>query len=184
MQTTASIKAKAKSHPSHSNLARIPLQRKCACGSNATLTGQCDACNQDRLLGPQNNLDIDAPGDDYEREADLVADRVIRMPDPEKQIKHTPINQPRSAKSQESAKTNENPVKTQRVITPKHCSKDTGISRGVGNAFFRILLNVATCPLDNASAALLSTPGMNLARISRSILTHCVTNFRSKDSIP
>jgi hypothetical protein len=35
-----------------------------------------------RLLGVQPQLTVNAPGDIYEEEADLVADQVMAMPDP------------------------------------------------------------------------------------------------------
>jgi Domain of unknown function (DUF4157) len=52
------------------------LQRKpdCACG------GGCPRCQEAALL--QTKLKISEPGDEYEREADLIADRVMRMPEP------------------------------------------------------------------------------------------------------
>lgn len=53
------------------------LQRKCACG------GSCPACKtQEGPPKAQPKLEIGAPGDRYEREADDVAARVMRMPDP------------------------------------------------------------------------------------------------------
>ena len=55
---------------------RMPmLQRTCACG------GTCADCN-DEKDGFQAKLAINEPGDEYEQEADRVADQVIRMPDP------------------------------------------------------------------------------------------------------
>jgi hypothetical protein len=59
------------------------LQRKCACGGSAGLTGECEECRTQRLLGKplQAKLRINQPGDEYEQEADRVADQVMRMPD-------------------------------------------------------------------------------------------------------
>jgi hypothetical protein len=59
------------------------LQRKCACGGSAGLSGECEECRTKRLLGKplQAKLRINEPGDEYEREADRVADQVMRMPD-------------------------------------------------------------------------------------------------------
>lgn len=67
--------------------ARLLLQRKCACGSNASaLTGECDECREKELTGRQSpsiqpKLKISQPNDPYEQEADRVADHVMRMPE-------------------------------------------------------------------------------------------------------
>lgn len=61
------------------------LQRKCACGGTPGPTGDCAGCRRQRALGPeppslQPKLHIGQPGDRFEREADRVADQVLRMP--------------------------------------------------------------------------------------------------------
>jgi hypothetical protein len=58
------------------------LQRKCACGGSSGLTGRCSACEKKKLIGEplQTKLRINDPGDEYEREADQVAARVMQMP--------------------------------------------------------------------------------------------------------
>ncbi|MGF1643977.1 MAG: DUF4157 domain-containing protein [Thiotrichales bacterium] len=57
------------------------LQRKCACGAQAsTLSGECEECRQ-RALGVQTQLAISQPGDPWEREADQVAARVTQLSD-------------------------------------------------------------------------------------------------------
>ena len=53
------------------------LQRKCACGGEAGMSGQCEECSQKKRLGLQTKLKISEPGDSYEQEADRVADQVI-----------------------------------------------------------------------------------------------------------
>lgn len=59
------------------------LQRKCACGSAASgITGECEGCQLRRGFGLQPKLAIGADDDPFEREADRVAERVMRMPDP------------------------------------------------------------------------------------------------------
>lgn len=74
------------------------LQRRCACGSHAN-GGECAACRGERegalrrtavqRAAPgarpdpiQAKLVVNQPGDVYEREADRVADEVMRMPEP------------------------------------------------------------------------------------------------------
>jgi hypothetical protein len=63
------------------------MQRKCACGGTAGPIGECAECKQKRegeeavsaLL--QTKLKVSQPGDPYEREADRVAEQVMRMTD-------------------------------------------------------------------------------------------------------
>jgi hypothetical protein len=74
VQTTAKPKISATSG--------LLLQRKCACGGSAGMTGECEECKHKKFLGKplQTKLRVNEPGDEYEREADRVADQVIRMP--------------------------------------------------------------------------------------------------------
>jgi Domain of unknown function (DUF4157) len=62
--------------PSHRSLSSGVLQRKssCACG------GGCPRCQEQALL--QTKLKISEPGDQYEQEADRIADEVMQMPEP------------------------------------------------------------------------------------------------------
>jgi hypothetical protein len=66
-----------------SGASALLLQRKCACRGSAGLSGECEECRTKRLLGKplQAKLRINEPGDEYEQEADRVADQVMRMPD-------------------------------------------------------------------------------------------------------
>jgi len=60
------------------------LQRACACGGVAGASGTCAGCESEARLGRaplQPKLAVGAPDDPYEREADAVAERVMRMPD-------------------------------------------------------------------------------------------------------
>ena len=61
------------SRPSQSRM----LQRKCACGGAAGVSGECEECRKKKQLGLQAKLQISEAGDIYEREADRVADRVM-----------------------------------------------------------------------------------------------------------
>ncbi len=61
------------------------LQRRCACGGTAGPSGECVACRRKRLAGGglfQAKLRVNQPGDAFEREADRVAEQVMRMPGP------------------------------------------------------------------------------------------------------
>lgn len=59
------------------------LQRKCACGGSASFSGECEACKSKKPLEKplQARWRINEPGDQYEQEADRVAEQVMRMPD-------------------------------------------------------------------------------------------------------
>jgi hypothetical protein len=62
--------------------ARGLLQRQCACGSAAGPTGECVGCRRGHGLGGtlQAKLRVGRPDDPFEREADRVAEQVMRMP--------------------------------------------------------------------------------------------------------
>lgn len=74
-----------------SSFAPVPMslvQRKCACGSAAGMSGECDECQKDKLMGDsapliQPKLKISQSDNKYEE-----ADEVMRMPEPnvERQI--------------------------------------------------------------------------------------------------
>lgn len=59
------------------------LQRQCACGGASSLTGRCSECEKKKMRGHslQTKLQINEPGDAYEREADQVAAQVMQMPE-------------------------------------------------------------------------------------------------------
>ena len=56
------------------------LQRRCACGGAAGMSGECEECSKKRRLGLQAKLKVNEPGDIYEQEADRIADRVMATP--------------------------------------------------------------------------------------------------------
>ena len=67
------------------------LQRQCACGSPSALGGSCSACEQ-KLSGPGatpllRQVAIGATDDPLEREADRVAEQVMRMELPDQPLK-------------------------------------------------------------------------------------------------
>ena len=55
---------------------RPRLQRKCACGGTPGPSGECSECKRKRL-SLQPKLAINQPGDQYEQEADRVAEAVV-----------------------------------------------------------------------------------------------------------
>lgn len=81
--TQAATLQTSNAKPKQSDSSVALLQRKCACGSNASaLTGECEECGKTRMLGLQTKLAVSEPGDRYEQEADRIADTVMRMPLP------------------------------------------------------------------------------------------------------
>ena len=62
----------------------MAVQRKCGCGGSAGLTGECTECQNQWMTGKpvQTKLRINEPGDEYEQEADRVAEQVMRMAEP------------------------------------------------------------------------------------------------------
>jgi hypothetical protein len=60
------------------------LQRKCACGGTRGPTGECVECRRKQQWQQgssiQTKLRVNTPDDRYEREADYVAEQVMRMP--------------------------------------------------------------------------------------------------------
>ena len=54
------------------------LQRKCACGGAKSPSRDCIECRRKKKLDLQTKLQVNRPGDRYEREADRVAERVMR----------------------------------------------------------------------------------------------------------
>jgi hypothetical protein len=56
------------------------LQRKCACGGAAGMSGACEECSKKQRLGLQTKLKVNEPGDIYEQEADRIADQVLATP--------------------------------------------------------------------------------------------------------
>jgi hypothetical protein len=59
----------------------IVLQRKCACGGSAGLSGKCEECST-KKLGVQRKLVIGASNDPLEYEADRIADEVVAASKP------------------------------------------------------------------------------------------------------
>jgi hypothetical protein len=58
------------------------LQRKCACGADASgLTGECAECSE-KKMGLQTKLRVNEPDDAYEQEADRISDQVLAQPAP------------------------------------------------------------------------------------------------------
>ena len=51
--------------------------QRCSCGGSG---GSCPECEAEKQV--QTKLEVGPPGDEYEREADSVADQVMRMPEP------------------------------------------------------------------------------------------------------
>ncbi|MBK8379066.1 MAG: hypothetical protein IPL14_14395 [Nitrospira sp.] len=65
-----------------SEATRASCSGACACGGSSGLSGTCEECEKKKLIGmsAQAKLRINEPGDEYEQEADRVAEQVMRMP--------------------------------------------------------------------------------------------------------
>ena len=76
--------------PSNSGSVSL-LQRHCVCGEAAGLSGECRECKTNKLLGNplQRKLAVNEPGDEYEREADRVAEQVLRMTESNEDMAHS-----------------------------------------------------------------------------------------------
>ncbi|MGH8581311.1 MAG: DUF4157 domain-containing protein [Gammaproteobacteria bacterium] len=79
MSRTASLQT-ANAKPQSASGHGILLQRKCACGGSAGLSSECEECGTKRMLGIQTKRAISEPGDQYEQEADRVAEQVMTAP--------------------------------------------------------------------------------------------------------
>lgn len=56
---------------------KAKIQRACACGAAAGVSGKCGSCAATEKLGPRSKLTLGAPGDRYEQEADRIAEKVV-----------------------------------------------------------------------------------------------------------
>ena len=81
-----SAKTTTTSQPIVSQPPHSVLQRKCSCGSSPGPSSECAECRKKRLLDSplQAKLLINRPGDRSEREADRMADVIMRMPEPKR----------------------------------------------------------------------------------------------------
>jgi len=70
------------------NQALLRIQRQCSCGGSGT----CPACLQKKQAGAAGSLKVGPKDDRFEREADAMADRVMRMPDPSAEDAHGPLS--------------------------------------------------------------------------------------------
>jgi len=66
--------------------AGLILQRACAFGGVAGLSGEWEECKTTKLVGKplQMKLAVSQPGDEFEQEAERAAERVVRMAEPER----------------------------------------------------------------------------------------------------
>jgi hypothetical protein len=76
----AQVAAKATPAPAALPVRTGLVQRQCACGGAAGLTGECEECSKERRFGLQTKLKLSTPGDLHEQEADRIADQVMATP--------------------------------------------------------------------------------------------------------
>ena len=75
------------------HVAAPQLQRACACGESAGVSGKCPECAAREQLGVQPKLSLNRPGDRYEQEADRIADRVVSAREPGTAARTSPLLQ-------------------------------------------------------------------------------------------
>jgi hypothetical protein len=80
------------------------LQRSCACGSHTAGGEECEHCKAPKESSLQTKLEISAPGDTYEREADRVAAHIASMPETPALVS-APIRLQRVTRQSSSAET-------------------------------------------------------------------------------
>ena len=130
MKALAIIQPSQDFHKQHHEVIQVPvvqnvipssdlIQRKSACPCD----GGCPRCDGDMFIQPK--LKISEPGDRYEREADRVAEQIIRMPEP-----HMQRQVGEGEKEEEILHTKEYPDQTPEVTTyhesPINAFKDGG----------------------------------------------------------
>lgn len=67
------------SEPSNHNGSNLLIQRKCSCGGPSRLSGDCESCDKEKMVGLQPKLRVGATNDTFEQEADRVADQVMNL---------------------------------------------------------------------------------------------------------
>lgn len=86
MTTTGAHAAHAHADPEPARLAAARfgpqtsaqlIQRACSCGGSAGVSGSCASCAAEERLGIQPKLTVSRPGDQWEQEADRIADQVL-----------------------------------------------------------------------------------------------------------
>lgn len=93
METSLQTRPKSDALPSVTFAHHGVLQHKCACGGASGPTGECAQCRSKCKLGLQTKLRVSQPDDPYEREADRVAEQVMRMAEPK--LEHSALREQR-----------------------------------------------------------------------------------------
>jgi hypothetical protein len=75
MTTTAQRAGLATATATARPAARLPLRRACACGTHTPLGSECESCRKKKV---QAKFAVGAANDAFEREADAVAEQVLR----------------------------------------------------------------------------------------------------------
>jgi Domain of unknown function (DUF4157) len=75
-RATGPLVPSAPLRPSQSGI----LERKCACGGAAGMSGACEECSNKSTLDLQTKLKVSELGDIYEQEADRISDRELAAP--------------------------------------------------------------------------------------------------------
>ena len=113
----------------------VLFRRKCACGGSSRSTGACSDCEKTSLLRQplQTKLRINEPGDEYEQEADRVAEQVMSMPEAR-----------RGRKGNDPARS---------PVVQRHIALESSIGIGFAPQMVHDVLNSQGQPLDSATRA-------------------------------
>ncbi|MDX1546666.1 MAG: DUF4157 domain-containing protein [Rhodothermales bacterium] len=125
------------------------MQRACACGGTPGPTGECAECRRKKKLGLQTKLRVSRPGDRYEREADRIADRVLRA------------EAPRAVRTSAAA------PQVQRLAQTQEEDDEGRTVQGMGGTVQRSARGTATPSVPESVYETLRTPGRRLDAASQ-----------------
>jgi len=151
---TTAAPPQATSKPAPSEHGRVFLQRKCACGRGAGVSGQCSDCAEQKQLSVQPKLEVNEPGDRYEQEADEVAERVMAAP-AHPSVTAVPLRIQRVS-SQSTAGTSEAPSSVHQALArpgqPMEPALRKDMERRFGHDFSRVRVHTDTAAAESARA--------------------------------
>ena len=108
------------------HVAAPQLQRACACGESAGVSGKCPECAAREQLGVQPKLSLNRPGDRYEQEADRIADRIVSAREPGTAARTSPLLQRQPEGDEEDEDLQAKPEGLQRQAEEEEDEGDPG----------------------------------------------------------
>jgi len=138
------------------SIARVPstlLQRKCDCGSTSDLVGENEECRKNKLTGFKTKQRISEPGNQYEQEADRLADQLTRMED-QNVSQRSPLNVQRLATGSASSVTT--PTIVQEVLQSPGHPLDTSVraffEQRLGHDFGKVRVHIGARAAQSAQS--------------------------------